>query len=434
MCGIETIIEGWRISRMKCTNCGAEIPVGEVQCSFCGMQVQLVPDYNPLDEVVADEIRFSLEGRERQDEGEFSRGDNLRRNTGQMRNSNTGQMRRGNTGELRQKEIAMRKRRQAEKRREEQKKKRIRLIISLSISAVVIAGAVFLFYQNSYSGLVSRGGNAHLDGKTEEAIKLYEEAIAKDKQNVIAYLELADVYMSADMKDEAKAVLLEGYDSNKENSEIAKAVMDFYLDTKTGEEVTPFFKELNDSLQEELSDYHSVNPEFSLDSGIYEDVQELTISNEGGDIYYTMDDSSPLDHGIKVTEPLQLEEGTLIVKAVSYNKIGVPSEEITMEYEITLPMAGAPIVNPSTGQYSEATEITVTVPEGYRAYYTLDGTTPTESSQLYAKPIEMPVGNTIFSAVLVNSSGKTSDVTKRNYSLDLAEVSQSAGAENTASE
>ncbi len=411
---------------MKCTNCGAEIPVGEVQCSFCGMQVQLVPDYNPLDEVVADEIRFSLEGHERQDAGELSRSNTIRRTTGQIKNSNT--------GELRQKEIALRKKRQAEKRRAEQKKKRIRLIIGLTISAIVIAGAVFLFYQNSYSGLVSRGDSAHLDGKTEEAIELYEEAITKDKHNVIAYLELADVYVSEDMKDEAKEILLEGFDFNKENSQIAKAVMDFYLDTKAGEEVTPFFNKLDDSLQEELNEYRSVNPEFSLDSGIYEDVQELTISNEGGDIYYTMDDSSPLDNGIKITEPLQLEEGILIVKAVSYNKIGVPSEEVTMEYEITLPMAGAPIVNPSTGQYSEATEIVVTVPDGYRAYYTLDGTTPTESSQLYSKPIEMPVGNTIFSAVLVNSSGKTSDVTKRNYSLELAEVSQSDDAANNVSE
>ena len=37
---------------MECKKCGAKIPQGNVYCSVCGNEVQLVPDYNFLDEDV----------------------------------------------------------------------------------------------------------------------------------------------------------------------------------------------------------------------------------------------------------------------------------------------------------------------------------------------------------------------------------------------
>ena len=77
----------------------------------------------------------------------------------------------------------------------------------------------------------------------------------------------------------------------------------------------------------------------------------------------------------------------------------------------------APAVTPATGQYTEPTKITITVPEGYTAYYTMDGSTPTSDSEEYTGPIDMPQDTqTIFSAILVNNNnGKATDVTTRNY-------------------
>ena len=83
--------------------------------------------------------------------------------------------------------------------------------------------------------------------------------------------------------------------------------------------------------------------------------------------------------------------------------------------EIEFPVADAPVVTPSTGQYSTAMQISITVPEGYTAYYTTDGSTPTTESSLYTGPIEMPEGQTLFSAVLVSKTGKMTQTTKRNY-------------------
>ena len=82
-----------------------------------------------------------------------------------------------------------------------------------------------------------------------------------------------------------------------------------------------------------------------------------------------------------------------------------------------IPLVDAPAVSPSTGQYSTATQITITVPDGYTAYYTMDGSTPTASSEKYTDPIDMPENSqTTFSAILVNDkNGKATEATTRNY-------------------
>ena len=51
---------------MKCVHCGANIPDDQMICAVCGAEVQIVPDYNPLDDVLAREVRGSVEGATRQ--------------------------------------------------------------------------------------------------------------------------------------------------------------------------------------------------------------------------------------------------------------------------------------------------------------------------------------------------------------------------------
>ena len=51
---------------MRCTHCGAIIRDGQVVCPKCGAEVQIVPDYNPLEDVLAREVKGSVEGATRQ--------------------------------------------------------------------------------------------------------------------------------------------------------------------------------------------------------------------------------------------------------------------------------------------------------------------------------------------------------------------------------
>ena len=51
---------------MRCSHCGAMIPDDQMVCPRCGTEVQIVPDYNPLDDVLAREVKGSVEGATRQ--------------------------------------------------------------------------------------------------------------------------------------------------------------------------------------------------------------------------------------------------------------------------------------------------------------------------------------------------------------------------------
>ena len=117
----------------------------------------------------------------------------------------------------------------------------------------------------------------------------------------------------------------------------------------------------------------------------------------------------------KFQAPIQLSEGSTVIKAIVVNKKGVPSQTVEKEYVVEFPIEDAPAVSPSTGQYESAQSIEIKVPEGYTAYYTTDGNDPTTSSKKYTGPIEMPKGETLFKAILVTKGGRVSGVTTRNY-------------------
>ena len=161
-------------------------------------------------------------------------------------------------------------------------------------------------------------------------------------------------------------------------------------------------------------------PKFSLDDGEdYDDVQQLKLTAESGNkIYYTKNKKKPTTGSHKYNSPIQIEEGDTTIYAIAVNKAGIPSLPVKKSYTVELPIEDAPAVSPSTGQYSTAQEIEIKVPNGYTAYYTTDKSEPTTSSTKYTGPVEMPEGETIFKAVLVNAKGRVSGITTRNYVLN----------------
>ena len=91
---------------MKCRYCGKEIPEGALYCKACGREVFIVPEYNPLDDMLTEQIRDSIDGTGREedylvyDDASFqTRATSARRNTGRTtRTGNTGHTR--NTGRM----------------------------------------------------------------------------------------------------------------------------------------------------------------------------------------------------------------------------------------------------------------------------------------------------------------------------------------------
>lgn len=512
---------------MRCKNCGADIPEGMLICPDCRTEVQIVPDYNPLDDVITRDVREYIEDATRPiqsndvrrysqnrtqqeygnptrvlNQGEMSRiraqrsnanttsrirsgnggrpgtgnvgrqqnsGDgrqngNARRNTGNMRQTggvrrttgnmrqtgdmrrNTGNMRqtegmrrstgnmrqtegmRRNTGSMRQTGVVRgtadldqnaeeRRRKQAEKKRLLAKKRRRNILLTLFIVIGAVGISAYLIYQNSYSGIIKKAETAFATGDYSAAENYYSRAIGKSPNKTDAYIGLSKVYIQQEDLDQAERVYLSAIDSQPENADLYEAAIQFYIDTDQANKIAAILDGCSQSVLDQVSEYVSDMPAFSLEEGTYSLEQEVTLTGDG-DIYYTMDGSEPTEASTKYTEPILLKEGTVVIKAICINEKGVPSLVATRTYTVEIPAVDAPAVTPSTGQYDTATQITINVPNGYTAYYTMDGTTPSTASAQYTGPIDMPEGQTIFSAILVsNSSGKASQVTKRNYVL-----------------
>ena len=45
---------------MKCMSCGAEFADDSLICPVCGQEIQIVPDYNPLDDVLTEQVKGAV--------------------------------------------------------------------------------------------------------------------------------------------------------------------------------------------------------------------------------------------------------------------------------------------------------------------------------------------------------------------------------------
>lgn len=449
---------------MKCVHCGANIPDDQMICPICGAEVQIVPDYNPLDDILAREVKGSVEGATRQirtddirryrredltkninstrvlSEDEMARlRSNRRKSVNNERNSvdprrqrNTGKMQgRQGTGDVRgsRSETAeLRRQRQArqQKRLEAAKRKRRRLLFALAAVIILIGVGIYVAYQNSYTGMMKKGYRAVNEKEYTAAEKYFDRAIIKDKSRPDAYIGLAEIYLDQNDTDGAEDVYLSAIETQPTNEKLYRAAIDFYMETEQPEKVASLLEDCeDDSVLASVSEYVCEAPEFKPEEGTYKEVQEITISSDTeGEIYYTTDGTDPTaKHGTKYTEPILLEkEGTTEIRAIVVNMKGIPSGVISQTYTIEFPIADAPAVTPSTGRYTDLQKITITVPDGYTAYYTTDGSEPTASSTKYTGPIDMPANTTTtFNAVLINNrNGKVTAVTTRSY-ITIAE-------------
>lgn len=420
---------------MKCVHCGAMIPDDQLVCPHCGTEVQIVPDYNPLDDVLAREVRGSVEGSTRQiqtDDIRRYRQGNLTKNinstrvisekemaqlrSDRQRNSQQSQRRTSETTELRRQKQA-----RQQKRLEAAKRKRRNILITMFAILALICIGIFVVYQNSYTGMLKKGYKAIASREYEDADRYFDRAVIKDKSRPEAYDGHAKIFMDQGDLESAEAVYLSAIETQPTNTKLYQAAIKFYMDTEQPSKVASLLADCEDEgVLASVSEYVCLTPELKPEEGTYEEVQEITISSETkGTIYYTTDGSDPTaETGTKYTEPILLQtEGTTEIRAIVVNKKGIPSDIVSGTYKIEFPIADSPAITPSTGRYEGEQQITISVPEGYTAYYTMDGSTPTSSSTKYTGPVEMPKdATTIFSAILVNDqNGKETGVTTRSY-------------------
>lgn len=158
-------------------------------------------------------------------------------------------------------------------------------------------------------------------------------------------------------------------------------------------------------------------PEFNLAGGTYSYYISVELKTEtDGTIYYTLDGSVPDENSYRYEKPISLQEGTTVIRAFAIDQDGNSSDIVSNVYDVEFGEPDKPTIIPDSGEYVGEVYVRILVPEDCHAYYSLDGSIPTESSELYTGEFLMPSGKTTLQAVVVDENGMYSEISKVEYS------------------
>lgn len=157
-------------------------------------------------------------------------------------------------------------------------------------------------------------------------------------------------------------------------------------------------------------------PVFNLPPGMYGFYISVEIkAPTEGTIYYTLDGTVPDETSYHYERPINLSEGKTVIRAFVVDKDGNCSDYVSNVYEVQFGEPDQPVIIPDSGEYIGEQYIRILVPEDCAAFYTLDGTTPTESSEIYTGEFLMPSGVTVLRAIVVDENGISSQISQVNY-------------------
>ncbi|MDO5398815.1 MAG: chitobiase/beta-hexosaminidase C-terminal domain-containing protein, partial [bacterium] len=134
-------------------------------------------------------------------------------------------------------------------------------------------------------------------------------------------------------------------------------------------------------------------PQASLPSGsTFEPGASLSLTSDGGTIYYTTDGSDPKTNGKRYNGDITLNESVTIKAYVKENGC-VNSETAVFSYT-RMGITAAPVINVSDIAGGKSAVLSCTT-AGARIYYTTDGSAPSESSTVYTAPINITAAGTV---------------------------------------
>lgn len=372
---------------MVCPECGREIPEGHLYCDTCGMEVRIVPDFEPE---VENSITESLSGV----------AESL---TEEKKEESAG------GGHERQKNLFV-----------------------LSLGCIfVFALIVFVGYfsvkaylgsaeyqyktamaeieEGDYETALLSLRSAQESGGDFEEIKVEIIACYQAIGDTQSYLE--NLYELVRHENISGERLLWGYDQ----------IVAFYGEKEQYEQINMLLQDCpKPFIQEKYIHYMANTPEFNYVGGSYNEVVPLKIlSNTSGHIYYTMDGSNPDKYSEEYTSPIFLETGEYEITAVFVNDYGIKSAYAKASYKIDVSKPFAPEIDAYSGDFYTPQMLHVEAEEGCQIYYTTDGSEPDGLSSIYNGFLPMPLGDSSCKFVAIDENGISSEVTVRNFHLEL---------------
>lgn len=379
---------------MKCANCGAELKVGCIYCSVCGQEAQIVSD----DSLLEDELLHQLL-MEKDEPAKPPKKKNPA-----------------------QKQAKSQKQKGTEAKPKKKKHTVLILVLVLIVALLALAVTLYFVFQqrnyNSYDYQLQKAEDCVAERNYTKALEYYQRALELDEGNVTVLMAMAGLHERMEEPGKAASVYHEVAELDKGNVEAYQKLIDYYRDKSDYDSILKLKEEATEDTILALFEVFEVEmPTFSLKPGSYGDhIEVALLAPEGCEIYYTLNGADPVAKGSLYTDPIKLEEqGELHILAVACNQYGLYSEILEGEYEVKYEKPKMPRAYPDSGSFTMPSTIELSGVEGGRIYYTWDETTPTANSTEYTGPIEVPEGNNILSAVLIDEHGMVSDVLKCNY-------------------
>jgi len=165
----------------------------------------------------------------------------------------------------------------------------------------------------------------------------------------------------------------------------------------------------------------AATPVFNPPAGTYTSIEYVTISDQtsGASIYYTTDGTTPTTNSTQYTSGFITVGATETLRAIATAPGYSTSAVASASYTILLP-AATPTFNPGGGSYSTIQSVTINDgTPGASIYYTLDGSTPTTNSTLYAGGKITVASNETIKAIATASGYSTSSVVTAAYTINL---------------
>ena len=382
---------------MNCKKCGAEIESGFLYCPKCGESIQLVPNYDVFEEELLSRV---VEDKDKA-KNRFATGvykpvavpkDNKKTETKAPSPSaivrNKGLM------------------------------KKIAVFLGIVIFGMLII--IPLAGSHSYDSLMNNAVRAESNEHYAKALGYYLEAYKLDNNSFEVVYGLGRMYYKVKEYDKAAEYLEMALEKDTDNKKIYTYLLEAYSELNDDESIHALqSKAPNDEILKLFSEYMVMAPEFSEKEGDYDEDIELSISATGDyQIFYTLNGKNPTTSGKLYTRAIKLSEGTTEVKAVCLNKSGEYSDVVSATYTVTYQELSRPVVSPSGGTFTTQETITITVPEGCKAYYSWDGSDPTTIGILYTNPIPVLKGSSVLTVVIKDSKGRVSPLFHGEYNYN----------------